>query len=79
MFGEEGRNILTGLFGDEGFGFLLGMVVAEMRMAGGAGRTALATIGKGESTQAGTILFRCGRRTANGVVRGHGSLLKRKI
>ncbi len=55
---------------------------------------ALAAIGEGESTQAGTVLVMCdrravvflcgrradfflgGRKTANGAVRGHGSLLK---
>jgi len=85
MPGEVRRYILAGLFGDEGLGFLLGMEVAEMRMAGAARSAALAAIGKGERTQAGTVLFICGRRadfflggrkTASGVVRGHGSLLK---
>ncbi len=79
MFGEVRRYILAGLFGDEGLGFLLSMVVAEIQMAGAARSAALAAIGKGESTQIGTVLLRRGRKTANGAVRGHGSLQKSEI
>jgi hypothetical protein len=91
---KEGRYVLAGLFCGEGFGFLLAVEVAEMRVTGAARSAALAAIGKGESTQTGTVLFMvdrravvflCGRRTdfflggrktANGAVRGHGSLLR---
>ena len=62
---KEGRYVLTGLFGGEGFGFFLGVEITEMRMAGTARSAALAAIGKAESTQTGTVL--------DG---GHGSLLK---
>jgi len=55
------------LFCGEGFGFLLGMEVTEMRVAGAARSAALAAIGKGESTQTGTVF---------GVNGGHGSLQK---
>ena len=64
---KEGRYVLTGLFGGEGFGFFLGVEVAEMRMAGAARSAALAAIGKGKSTQIGTVF---------GTNRGHGSLQK---
>jgi len=82
---KEARDVLADLFGGETFGFLLGVEVAEMRMAGAARSAALAAIGKGESTQTGTVLFiggrravvsPCGRRAADGTVRGHRSLLK---
>ncbi len=46
---KEARNVLTDLLGGEGFGFLLGMEVTEMQVAGAAGSAALAAIGKGES------------------------------
>jgi hypothetical protein len=84
--GKEARDVLTDLLGGEGFGFFLGMEVTEMRMAEAARSAALAAVGKGEGTQIGgtvflrfdlgTDFFLCGRRTANGAVRGHGSLLK---
>jgi hypothetical protein len=48
---KEGRYVLAGLFCGQGFGFLLGMEVAQMRVARAARRAALAAIGKGESTQ----------------------------
>jgi hypothetical protein len=83
---KEARNIFTDLLGGEGFDFLLGVEVAEMQVAGAARSAALAAIGKGESAQVdGTVLFAGGRRadfslggrnTANGAVRGHGSLLR---
>jgi hypothetical protein len=91
---KEARDVLADLFGGETFGFLLGVEVAEIRMAGTARSAALAAIGKGESTQTGTVFlaggrktanliggrravfFLCGRKTANGAFRGHGSLLK---
>ena len=47
---KEARNVLTDLLGGEGFGFLLGMEVTEIQMAGAARSAALAAIGKGEST-----------------------------
>jgi len=72
---KEGRYVLAGLFCGQGFGFLLAVEVAEMRVAGAARSAALAAIGKGESTQVGgTVFLRCGRRATNGAVRGHGSL-----
>ena len=61
---EERRYSLASLFGGLGFGFLFGVEVTEMRMAGAARSAALAAIGKGESTQAGTVF---------GVNFGHGS------
>jgi hypothetical protein len=76
MFGEERRYVLTGLFCGEGFGFLLGVEVAQMRVARAARSAALAAIGKGESTQTGTVLLIGGRKTANGTFSGHGSLQK---
>jgi hypothetical protein len=83
--GKEAGNVLTDLLGGEGFGFFLGMEVAEMQMAGAARSAALATIGKGESAQTGTVYLRfdrradfflCERRAANRAIRGHRSLLK---
>jgi len=58
------------LFCGEGFRFLLGVEVAQVRVAGAARSAALAAIGKGESTQTGTVL---------GVNGGHGSLQKSEI
>jgi hypothetical protein len=72
----------------EGFGFLLGVKEAKARVAGLSRSAALAAVSKGEGTQAGTILFTCGRKTifvicgrktANGAIGGHGSLQKRRI
>jgi len=74
--GKEAGDVLAGLFCGEGFGFLLGVEVAEVRMAGAARSAALAAIGKGESTQTGTVLFIGGRKTAKGAFSGHGSLQK---
>jgi hypothetical protein len=102
---KERRYILTSLFRGLRLRFLLGVERAEMQVAGAARSAALAAIGKGESTQTGTVFFRfmgdrravfsltgrktdvflcarktdfilCGRKTANGAVRGHGSLLR---
>ena len=47
---KESRYVLAGLFCGERFGFLLGVEVAEMQMAGAARSAALAAIGKGEGT-----------------------------
>jgi hypothetical protein len=81
--GKEAGDVLTDLLGGEGLGFLLSMKVAEMQVAGAARSATLAAIGKGEGTQVGgtvflgfghtTDFFICGRKTANGLVRGHGS------
>ena len=96
---KERRYGFAGLLSGLGLRFLLGVEVAVMRVAGAARSAAVAAIGKGESTQTGTVFFMCGRKTivllggrktanfrygpdqvgANGVVRGHGSLLKGKI
>jgi hypothetical protein len=46
------------LFCGEGFGFLLGVEVTKMQMAGTAWSAALAAIGKGESTKTGTVLLK---------------------
>jgi len=65
FYRKDARNVLTDLLGGEGFGFLLGMEVTEMQVAGAARSAALAAIGKGESTQTGTVLFAGGRKMAN--------------
>ncbi len=65
LYRKETRNVLTDLLGGEGCGFLLGMEVTEILMAGAARSAALAAIGKGESTQTGTVLFAGGRKMAN--------------
>ena len=62
---KQRGQILTGLFCDEGFCFPLGVIAAEMLVARAARSAALAAIGKGESTQPGTVLDS-----------RHGSLLK---
>jgi hypothetical protein len=74
---KERRYGFPGLFGGLGLRFLLGMEVAVMRVAGAARSAALAAIGKGESTETGTVfsiclicgretvVFLCGRKTAN--------------
>jgi len=67
---EEGRYILAGLFSGLGLRLLLRVERAEMRVAGAARSAAVAAIGKGESTQTGTVL---------GTFGGHRSLQKRKI
>jgi len=84
--GKEARNVLTDLLGGEGLGFLLGVEVTEMQVAGAARSAALAAVGKGESAQVGgTVLFAGGCRSrcflcrhtrASRAVRGHRSLLK---
>jgi lipid-binding SYLF domain-containing protein len=51
--------------GGERFGFLLGVEVTEMQVAGAARSAALAAIGEGEGTQVGgTVLLRFARGTA---------------
>ena len=65
FYRKETRNVLTDLLGGEGFGFLLGMEVTEMQVAGAARSAALAAIGKGEGAQTGTVLFAGGRKMAN--------------
>jgi hypothetical protein len=82
---EERRYSLASLFSGFGLRFLLGVEAAEMRVTGAARSAALAAIGKGESTQTGTVFFigsgrtdffSCGRNTANGAFRGRESLLR---
>ncbi len=68
--GEERGYILSGLCSSAGLRFLLGVEEAEARMAGASRSTAMAAVGKGERTQAGTVL---------GAIGGQGSLQKRKI
>jgi len=65
FYRKEARNVLTDVLGGEGCGFLLGMEVAEMQVAGAARRAALAAVGKGEGAQTGTVLLIGGRKTAN--------------
>jgi hypothetical protein len=60
--GKKARNVLTDLLGGEGFSFLLDVEVTEVQVAGAARSAALAAVGKGESTQTGTVLFRFDRR-----------------
>ena len=73
------------------------MLILNRLGVGAARSAAVAAIGKGESTQIGTVLlmrdrravvFLCGRgagfflggrKTANGAVRGQGSLLKERF
>jgi len=62
---KERRYGFAGLLGGLGLRFLLGMEVAVMRVAGAARSAAVAAIGKGESTQTGTVFFMCGRKTGN--------------
>ena len=45
---KEARNVLTDLLGGEGFGFLLGVEVTEVQVAGAARSAALPAISKGE-------------------------------
>jgi len=65
LYRKETRNVLTDLLGDEGFGFLLGMKVTEMQVAGAARSAALAAVGKGEGAQTGTVLLAGRRKMAN--------------
>jgi hypothetical protein len=62
---KERRYGFTGLLGGLGLRFLLGMEVAVVRVAGASRSAAVAAIGKGESTQAGTVFLRCARKTGN--------------
>jgi hypothetical protein len=48
--GEEIVEVLAEFFRGDGLGFFLGMVVAEMRVAGGDGSEAAAAIGEREMT-----------------------------
>jgi len=82
---EESRYVLASLFSGEGLSFLLGVEGTEMQMAGAARSAALAAIGKGESTQVGTVFLASGCRAscflwghtrASRAFRGHRSLLK---
>jgi hypothetical protein len=66
---KESGYVFSGLFCGQGFGFLLSVEVAEMRVAGAMRSAALAAIGKGESTQTGTVLFRFCRK-ADVLLRG---------
>ena len=70
---------LQNLFCGQGFGFPLGVERAEVGVARAARSAAVAAIGEGERTQTGTVFFRCGRKAANGAVRGHKSLQKSEI
>ena len=83
---EERRHSFSSLRGSAGLRFLLGVVVAEIRVAGAARSAAPAAIGKGERTQAGTVLFRRDRKAVLFMrdrktvdFRGRRSLQKRKI
>jgi hypothetical protein len=64
---KERGNSLAGFPGGSGSHFFLGVEVTEMRMAGAARSATLAAVGKGKSTQTGTVLGS-----------GHGSLLNNK-
>jgi len=85
--GEEVVEVFAEGIGGAGSSFFLGVVEAEMAIPGGAWSAAAAAISKGESTQMGTVLLMCGRRTdnlrcgpdqvgSNRVASGHGSLQK---
>jgi hypothetical protein len=67
--GEVIGDILAGGLASKGLRFLACVERAEVRMARPAGSAALASIGKGESTQRGTVL---------GAI-GHGSLQKERL
>jgi hypothetical protein len=55
--GKEVGQLLAEFLGGEGLGFFLGVVEAEMGMAGDAGSAATAVIGEGEQTQGYAVLF----------------------
>jgi hypothetical protein len=65
--GEEVGQLVAEFLGGEGLGFFLGMVVAEVGMAGDARGAATAAVGEGEQTQGYAVLF---------AERRHGSLLR---
>jgi hypothetical protein len=65
--GEEVGEVLGGFIGGAGLGFFAGVVAAEVGMIGGAGRAALAAVGKGETTQGLAVLW---------AKRGHECLIK---
>jgi len=77
--GEERGYVAADLLGGEGLRFPLGVEAAEARVAREPRSTAATTIGKGEGTQAGTVVFMCDRKAVNGAIGGHGSLQKRRI
>jgi len=64
--GEEVGQLVAEILGGEGLGFFLGVVEAEVGMAGDARGAATAAVGEGEGTQGYTGLF---------AERGHRSLL----
>jgi hypothetical protein len=76
LAGEEIGQVAAEIIGGGGLGFLAGVVGAEVGMMGGAGGTATAAVGEGETTQGRAVLITCGRRAANWAKRGHGCLLK---
>jgi hypothetical protein len=64
--GEEVGQLVAEFLGGEGLGFFLGVVEAEVGMAGDARGATAAAIGEGEQTQGYAVLF---------AERGHKSLL----
>jgi hypothetical protein len=66
LAGEEIGEIAAEFIGGAGLGVFAGVVEAEVRMAGGAGSTALAAIRERETTQGHAVLC---------IERGHKSLL----
>ncbi len=77
--GEERGYVATDLLGGEGLRFPLGVEAAEARVASETRSAAATAIGEGEVTQAGTVVFMCGRKAINGAIGGRGSLQKRRI
>src|SRR5712692_8422951 len=65
--GEEIGEVVGEFIGGAGLGVFAGVVGAEAGMMGGAGRAALAAVGKGETTQGLAVLW---------AKRGHRWLLK---
>ncbi len=63
--GEERGYVATDLLGGEGLRFPLGVEAAEARVAREPRSAAATAIGKGESTQAGTVAFMCDRKAVN--------------
>ncbi len=79
MAGEEIGQFTGEFIGGAGLGVFAGVVGAEVGMMGGAGRAALAAVGKGETTQGLAVLIECGRRAANWTKRGHRWLLELEL
>src|SRR6266403_5100643 len=77
--GEERGYVAADVLGGEGLRFPLGMEAAEARVASEPRSAAATAIGEGEGTQAGTVVFMCGRKAVNGAIGGHGSLQKKRI